>query len=86
MRVDVYLKKTGLIKHRTEAKLACEQGAVRISGQAVKPARQVREGERITITYPRRVLEVEVLGIPGGSVRRSERGSYYRLVDERARD
>lgn len=86
MRMDVYLQRMGLIKHRTEAKLACEHGSVKVGGVAVKPSRPVREGQRITIAYPRRVLEVEVLGIPEGSVRRSERHRYYRVVGERLRD
>jgi ribosome-associated heat shock protein Hsp15 len=86
VRLDLYLKKTGLIKHRTEAKRACESGAVTISGHAVKPGKTVQEGQKIRIAYPRRILEVEVLEIPPGGVRKSERDRYYRILEDRARD
>ena len=86
MRLDVYLTKTGLIKHRADAKVACDRGAVTLDGLEVKPARRVCEGQRIRILYPRRVLEVEVMGIPEGPVRKSERTDYYRVLEERRRD
>jgi len=85
VRIDVYLKKTGLIKHRTEAKEACEHGAVTVAGVRAKPGRTVEEGQRIRIAYPRRFLEVEVLALPGGNVRKSDRDRYYRIVEERER-
>ena len=31
-------------------------------------------------------LEVEVIEIPEGNVRKSERGTYYRIVEERVRE
>ena len=85
MRVDVFLKTTGLIKQRAEAKRACEHGAVTVAGVRVKPGRSVEKGQRIRIAYPRRILEVEVLALPTGSVRKSERDRYYRVVEERVR-
>ncbi len=85
MRMDVFLKTTGLIKQRAEAKRACEHGAVTISGVRAKPGRSVEEGQRIRIAYPRRVLEVEVLAVPEGNVRKCERDRYYRIVEERER-
>jgi ribosomal 50S subunit-recycling heat shock protein len=83
--MDVYLKTVGLIKHRSEAKEACERGAVTLSGRPVKPSRKVEEGQRIRIAFRRRFLEVEVLAIPGASVRRSDRDQFYRVVEERER-
>jgi ribosome-associated heat shock protein Hsp15 len=86
VRIDVFLKQTGLIKHRTDAKQACEHGAVTVLGRTVKPSRKVEEGQRIRIAYPRRILEVEVLAIPRGSVKKSERENYYRVVEARERE
>jgi ribosomal 50S subunit-recycling heat shock protein len=85
VRIDVFLKRTGLIKHRTDAKQACEHGAVTIAGRAVKAGRQVEEGQRIRIAYPHRFLEVEVLAIPKGGVRKSDRDAYYRVIEEQER-
>jgi len=85
VRIDLFLKITGLIKHRTRARDACAQGAVTVDGLPAKPGRQVRVGDRIRIAYPRRVLEVDVEALPEGSVPRSERTTYYRVVGETPR-
>ncbi|MCK4546628.1 MAG: RNA-binding S4 domain-containing protein [Candidatus Eisenbacteria sp.] len=85
MRIDLFLKKTGLIKHRAEAKRACDHGAVAIDGQPAKPGRSVEVGQRVRIAYPRRFLEVEVLMVPEGNVRKTEREKCYRVVEETVR-
>ncbi|MYF92790.1 MAG: RNA-binding S4 domain-containing protein, partial [Gemmatimonadetes bacterium] len=36
MRLDIFLKNTGLIKQRSEAKRACDAGQVQIGGRQVK--------------------------------------------------
>ncbi len=85
MRIDVYLKKTGLIKHRTEAKEACDHGAVALDGRAVKAGHRVEPGQRIRIAFQRRWVEVEVLDVPEGNVSKSERERYYRIIEDRER-
>ena len=52
VRLDVWLDIACLFKTRSEAKRACEGGKVQVNGQAAKPNRAVREGDRLRITRP----------------------------------
>ena len=52
VRLDVWLDIACLFKTRSEAKRACEGGKVEVNGQAAKPNRSIREGDRIRITRP----------------------------------
>ena len=52
VRLDVWLDVACLFKTRSEAKRACEGGKVAVNGQAAKPNRAIREGDRIRISRP----------------------------------
>ena len=60
MRLDKFLKNARLIKRRTIAKEACEQGRVTINAKIAKPGSEVKVGDLIRITYGQRVTAVEV--------------------------
>ena len=63
MRVDKYLKVSRIIKRRTVASEACEQGKVSVNGKVAKPSTPVKEGDIIEVTFGERVLRAEVLTI-----------------------
>lgn len=71
------------MKHRSEGARLIREGLVLLDGAPAKPAATVRAGQRIRVETPRSVREWEVLEVPEGSVRKSERGRYARLLDER---
>ncbi len=48
-RIDKWLWEVRVFKTRTLATLACRSGKLRIDGQTVKPSRELRQGERITL-------------------------------------
>ena len=50
VRVDIWLWSVRLFKTRSLSGEACRKGQVRIGGQRVKPARQVRVGDEIVVT------------------------------------
>ena len=50
MRLDVWLDVSCLFKTRSEAKRACEGGKVDVNGQAAKPNRELKQGDRLDIT------------------------------------
>jgi ribosome-associated heat shock protein Hsp15 len=52
MRLDVWLDVACLFKTRSEAQKACKSGKVDVNGQAVKPHREIREGDEIVISRP----------------------------------
>jgi len=63
MRLDKYLKVSRIIKRRTVASEACEQGKVTVNGKVAKPSTPVKEGDIIEVTFGERTLKAEVLTI-----------------------
>ncbi len=63
MRLDKYLKVSRIIKRRTVACEACEQGKVMVNGKVAKPSVNVKEGDILEITFGERVLRAEIVSI-----------------------
>ena len=63
MRIDKYLKVSRLIKRRTLANEACEQGRVTIGGKVAKPGTEVKVGDLIEIRFGSSTTRVEVVSI-----------------------
>ena len=64
MRLDLYLKICRLVKRRTIARALCDAGGVLVNGNVAKPARDVRQGDSITLTFPSRTIVLTVLALP----------------------
>ena len=65
LRIDRWLWCARFFKTRTQASAAVRSGHVRLNGQRVKPARDVKIGDALTIAYgtgPER--DVSILAIP----------------------
>ena len=87
LRVDVLLHRLCLTRSRSEAKAACEAGAVKVDGKAARPSDAVPPGKRIEVRYPSRTLEVELLETPGKSTSKKQARELYRVLrDERTAD
>jgi ribosomal 50S subunit-recycling heat shock protein len=87
LRVDVLLHRLCLTKSRSEAKAACEAGAVTLEGKRARPSDTVAAGRRIEVRYPSRLLEVELLELPGKSVSKKAARDLYRVLkDEKLHD
>ena len=50
MRLDKYLKVSRIIKRRTVAKEACDNGRVSINGKVAKSSSEVKVGDILEIT------------------------------------
>jgi ribosome-associated heat shock protein Hsp15 len=61
VRMDLWLWAARFFKTRGLAKKACELGRINCGGIAVKPARDVHVGDKLTITNEGGVFTVEVL-------------------------
>ena len=80
MRVDKFLKYSGIVKRRTLAKRLCDGGLITINGNRAKPGSAVRIGDVISVQVGMNRSEYEVLALMDHEVRRSERDQYSRRL------
>lgn len=87
LRVDVLLHRLCLTRSRSEAKAACEAGAVTVDGKKARASDAVPPGRRIEVRYPARTLELELLATPGKSTSKKQARELYRVLrEEKTRD
>ena len=63
MRLDKYLKVSRLIKRRTVANEACDAGRVFLNDSPARASSDVKAGDKITIKFGNKDVNVEVLRI-----------------------
>ena len=85
MRLDKYLKVSRLIKRRTVANEACDNGLVTVNGRPARASYDVKAGDQISLRFGQRTVTVEVLDPQQGfSVVGSETHDFlYEQVGER---
>lgn len=81
MRLDKFLKVSRLIKRRTVANEVSEMGRVLVNGNQAKPAKQLKEGDVITIEYANRQVCAKVLKVPTGNVSVQEASTLYEIIE-----
>ena len=79
MRLDKYLKVSRLIKRRTVANEACDNGRIRANGRVVKASYDVKVGDKIEISMGTRTVSVEVLQV-ADNVRKDDAAAMYKEV------
>jgi len=79
MRLDKYLKVSRLIKRRTVANEACDNGLVTVNDKPARASYEVKEGDRISLRFGARTITVEVLSVQE-TVRQSEAAALYRQI------
>ena len=79
MRLDKYLKVSRLIKRRTVANEACDNGRISVNGKVVKASYDVKTDDLIEIAMGSRTVAVEVRA---GSevVRKDDASGMYKEV------
>ena len=77
MRLDKYLKVSRLIKRRTIANEACDNGRISVNGRVVKASYDVKVGDKIEIALGARTLAVEVL-LVAETVKKDDACSMYK--------
>ena len=80
MRLDKYLKNSRIIKRRTIAKEACEQGRVLVNGKVAKPGLDLKIDDIIEIVFGTKELKVKVLTMPE-NVRKDDAQDLYEVIN-----
>lgn len=79
MRLDKYLKVSRLIKRRTVANEACDNGRISVNGRVVKASYEVKVGDKLAITMGERTVAVEVLQV-ADNVRKDDASAMYKEI------
>lgn len=61
MRLDLFLKRTALIKRRTIAKEVVEKGHTFINNKVAKPSSEVKDSDFVTLHLGTRTIEVKAI-------------------------
>lgn len=86
MRLDLFLKQSGLIKRRPIAKAMCDGGKIKRNDVQAKAADEVRPGDILIIDYGFKTTEVRILDVPRGSIGRAQREDFFRILREERMD
>ncbi|MDD4089869.1 MAG: RNA-binding S4 domain-containing protein [Tissierellia bacterium] len=80
MRIDKFLKNARIIKRRTVAKEACEQGRVLINGKTAKPGTEVEVGDEIDIIFGSKPMRIKAEKLLEHTVK-DEYKEMYSIID-----
>ena len=79
MRLDKYLKVSRLIKRRTVANEACDNGLVTVNGKPARASYEVKAGDQISLRFGVRTVTVEVLSVQE-TVRQADAAALYQTA------
>ncbi len=79
MRLDKYLKVSRLIKRRTMANEACDNGLVSVNGRPARASYEVKVGDQIALRLGAREVTVEVLSVQE-TVRQADAAALYKQL------
>ena len=79
MRLDKYLKVSRLIKRRTVANEACDNGRISVNGRVVKASYEVKVGDKIELALGARTVAVEVTMV-ADNVRKDDAVTMYKEI------
>ena len=80
MRLEKYLKVSRLIKRRTVANEACDNGLISVNDKVARASYEVKEGDVISMRFGQRTLTVEVVSVQE-TVRQAEASALYREIN-----
>lgn len=64
MRIDKFLKVARIIKRRTVANEAADNGRISVNGKVVKPSYEVKIGDIVEIKFGDKISKFEIIQIP----------------------
>jgi len=82
LRLDKWLKTSRLIKRRTVAQMACEQGRVYVNNRPAKSAATVKVGDTVHLELGSRAMTLKILLVPEKAVRAQDASDLYEVLEE----
>ena len=79
MRLDKYLKVSRLIKRRTVANEACDNGLVTVNGKPARASYDVKASYQISLRFGVRTVSMDVLSVQE-TVRQEDASTMYREI------
>jgi ribosomal 50S subunit-recycling heat shock protein len=83
MRIDSFLKITGVFKSREQARKACRNSFVYLNGVVAKPSAEVKIGDMIELKLPTREAKIKVIGIPPKNVPKKKRHLFVGIIEDK---
>lgn len=80
MRLDLFLKKTRIIKSRAKSRAICKKGHVSLNNSIAKPGKYIKPEDIVKIDFGRRILEIKIVAIPEGNVSKQKAPSFYEVI------
>ena len=81
MRIDKFLKVSRILKRRTLAQQATDNGRVVVNGRIVKPSYRVKVGDVVELNYNSGTFKFEILDIKE-TVKKEQAELLYRVLGE----
>ncbi|MBX9687038.1 MAG: RNA-binding S4 domain-containing protein [Candidatus Obscuribacterales bacterium] len=82
MRLDKWLKLSRVIKRRTVAQMACDQGRVFVNERTAKSSTTLHIGDKIHIELGNRALTISVAELPEKAPPAQEAARLYTVIEE----
>lgn len=87
MRLDKFLKISQIIKRRTVANEAADEGYVLVNGKNAKPSIQLKAGDIIEIDMWNYYKKVEVLQVPEkNSIPKKELDKFIKIIEYKTKE
>jgi len=84
MRLDLFLKKSHLLKRREMARELCDEGLVRVNGAPRRASFDVKAGDELVFPIYNRILRVKILDVPSsGQVAKADQWSLVEILEEK---
>ncbi len=80
MRLDKFLKVSRIIKRRTIANEACDNGRVIVNGRPARASYDVKVGDILEIAFGERVFRAEVTLVTD-VIRKEDTASMYKIME-----
>lgn len=62
----------------------CDAGRVLVNGHHAKPSKELKQGDRVTLEFTRRSIELEVIALPDRkSTQKADVSDHYRIITEK---